>query len=424
MLKWIINNFRRKPREPLIVTDPRLSPGNIDPDALKVVRRLQQHGYAAYIVGGAVRDRLLGIVPKDFDVATSARPGDIRALFRNALIIGRRFRLAHIRFAGGKVIEVATFRCHHGKEVDETPVDRDNVFGTESDDAFRRDFTLNALFYDPGKNVIIDHTGGLADIRDRLLRSIGDPEVRLCEDPVRILRAIKFAAKFNLKIEAHLAAQIRAQRAKIDLCSERRLFEEFIKILKGGLTVSFLKKAEEFDFLSAYLPPFHHLHKTDPLLLQKIARACDSLAPAGESRRHFQFGLLLLPFLRRQLARTRDVQQALPQVFQELQHFLPLSKVERMHLRFLLGMAQRFEEGFRNRGGKKRGYVRKTVLAPWFNEALEFFWLAEGIEKGSDEVFRFWQAMAERERSRQDDRFQQPLREPAPDPVQRRPLDH
>src|SRR5690242_9336128 len=210
--------------EPTIV--PRsahlLSRRQIDPDALKVLYRLHEHNYVAYLVGGSVRDLLLDRRPKDFDIGTSAHPHQVKKLFRNCWIIGRRFRLAHVKF-GTKVVEVATFRRPTppaGEELDEalppdsiesplepTPptgaraIPRDNTFGTPEEDAFRRDFTVNALFYDIGTFSIIDYVGGLHDLRENLVRCIGDPDERFTEDPVRMMRAIALAARLDFKID-------------------------------------------------------------------------------------------------------------------------------------------------------------------------------------------------------------------------------
>ena len=172
----------------------------IDADADRVVRRLAKAGFKAYLVGGCVRDILVGRRPKDFDVATSATPNEIRNVFRNCRIIGRRFRLAHV-FFGDKIIETATFRANPREEEEDAGNDllirRDNVFGEEDEDARRRDFTINGLFYDVEKEEVIDHVDGLVDLDARLVRTIGDPDVRFQEDPIRMLRAIKFAARLD-----------------------------------------------------------------------------------------------------------------------------------------------------------------------------------------------------------------------------------
>jgi poly(A) polymerase len=258
--------------EPTIV--PRaahsISRRDIDPAALKVLYQLHEHGYIAYLVGGSVRDLLLGRHPKDFDIGTSAHPHQVKKLFRNCWIIGRRFRLAHVKF-GPKTIEVATFR----RQVDPdeltpeieaaaiTPADivapsdplppeqgdqprvpdrdersrlihRDNTYGTPEEDGFRRDFTVNALFYDIGTFAIIDYVGGLEDLEKRLIRCIGDPGVRFLEDPVRMLRAVVLAARLQFTIDEPILEAIKTHRHEIARSAPARLMEEFYKILRSG----------------------------------------------------------------------------------------------------------------------------------------------------------------------------------------------
>jgi poly(A) polymerase len=230
----------------------------IDQDAAKVVKRLTRAGHQAYLVGGGVRDLLLGQKPKDFDVATSARPHEVRALFRNCRVIGRRFRLAHVLFSGGKIIEVATFRrdprddesavdaVDEGDGVRLVPAKRqvgddadllirhDNAFGEPHEDAIRRDFTINGLFYDLERDEVIDYVGGVRDVRSRLVRTIGDPAIRFREDPIRILRAIKFCARLDLGIDAELYEAMIDQRQTVSRASPPRTFEEILRLLRGG----------------------------------------------------------------------------------------------------------------------------------------------------------------------------------------------
>jgi len=262
--------------EPRVIprAEHTLSRSDVDPDALKVLYRLQQAGYAAYLVGGGVRDLLLSRKPKDFDIGTSAHPYQVKKLFRNCWIIGRRFRLAHVKF-GTKVIEVATFRrqvqpgeevvqdgvpAHpsHGHPGDQTPaslagiethaddgaqlasredaqlIHRDNTFGTPEEDALRRDFTINALFYDIATFSIIDYVGGLDDLRDGIIRCIGDPFVRFREDPVRMMRAIAIASRLDFSIEDPIYDAIGGLRHEIANSSMARLLEEYYKILRAG----------------------------------------------------------------------------------------------------------------------------------------------------------------------------------------------
>jgi poly(A) polymerase len=261
--------------EPRIV--PReehpISRADIDPDALKVLYRLRQHDYTAYLVGGSVRDLLLGRRPKDFDIGTSAHPYQVKKLFRNCWIIGRRFRLAHVKF-GQKVIEVATFRRQVavGEEVVQdgvpapdptTPegehlIHHDNTFGTPEEDAFRRDFTINALVYDIATFSIIDYVGGLDDLHAAVVRSIGDPDVRLREDPVRMIRAIALAARLDFTIEPTLLDAIRRHRQEIAKSSLPRLLEEYYKILRAGSAEKAFRGLAEVGLLQPISSELHH----------------------------------------------------------------------------------------------------------------------------------------------------------------------
>jgi tRNA nucleotidyltransferase/poly(A) polymerase len=214
---------------------PVLDRASIDPDADRVVRKLARNGFKAYLVGGCVRDILVGRRPKDFDVATSATPNEIRATFRNCRIIGRRFRLAHV-FFGSKIIETSTFRANPRDEDDRPDllIRRDNVFGNETEDALRRDFTINGLFYDVEREEVIDHVGGLRDLDAKLVRTIGDPDIRFQEDPVRMLRALKFAARLDFTLEPATFRSLLRWRGEISKCAPPRVLEEIYRLLRGG----------------------------------------------------------------------------------------------------------------------------------------------------------------------------------------------
>jgi poly(A) polymerase len=243
--------------------DVVLEEDRIDPDAAKVVKRLERSGFQAYLVGGCVRDLLLGGKPKDFDVATNARPEDVRGLFRNCRIIGRRFRLAHILFGGGKVVEVATFRRNPAMEVPEEEVPEalddilirsDNVFGDAHEDALRRDFTINALFYDIDRRQVLDWCGGMQDIERRTIHTIGDPNVRFREDPIRILRAVKFAARLDLAITPDVYDAMVATREDLAKSARPRLFEEILRLLRGGAAHRSMWLLWETGAMSVVLP--------------------------------------------------------------------------------------------------------------------------------------------------------------------------
>lgn len=237
----------------------RIPASSIDINALKVLNRLHEHGFRACLVGGGVRDLMLGREPKDFDVATDASPEQVRQLFRNARLIGRRFRLAHVRY-GRDIIEVATFRAPHEEaerdgqgQVDENGrISRDNVYGTLEQDVWRRDFSINALYYDIADRSVIDYTGGVDDLASGVLRMIGDPELRYREDPVRMLRAIRFAAKLGFRIDPASESVIHDLNELMAEASPARLFEEFLKLMHGGCA------QETFELLRHY-QLFRHL---------------------------------------------------------------------------------------------------------------------------------------------------------------------
>jgi poly(A) polymerase len=232
---------------------PEIPTERLDADALRVIARLRHMHHQAYLVGGCVRDSLLGATPKDFDVATDAHPGEVRAVFRNCRLIGRRFRLAHVYFRGGKVIEVATFRKNPtdvAEDVGEGEggdllITRDNVFGTAEEDAVRRDFTVNGLFYDPATGEVIDYVGGRADLDARRIATIGDPEIRMREDPVRALRAVRFAARLGFTISPDTFEAMRRSAGELARCAPARVLEEIFKLLRCG------RSARAFELLRA-----------------------------------------------------------------------------------------------------------------------------------------------------------------------------
>jgi poly(A) polymerase len=281
---------------PVIVARPDhpISRSSIDSDALKVLNRLHEANYTAYLVGGSVRDLLLDRRPKDFDVGTSAHPYQIKKLFRNCWIIGRRFRLAHVKF-GDKAIEVATFRQHvpasaeplaDDAEIERLPdveadgdgrrsaardllIHRDNTFGTPEEDAFRRDFTVNALFYNIADRSIIDYVGGLDDIRGRVIRSIGDPVERFQEDPVRMLRAVVLAARLDFTLDAPVEAAIASQRHRLAQASPARMIEEYYKVLRSGAAERTFQALARYRLLEPVTPELQE-HAADEGFLDAL----------------------------------------------------------------------------------------------------------------------------------------------------------
>ncbi len=258
-------NVTRLNVQPRIIprAEHTISRAEISDNALKVLYRLMNAGYKAYLVGGGVRDILLGLKPKDFDVVTDAHPEQIRELFRNCRLIGRRFRLAHVRF-GPEIIEVSTFRaCHSGggeeAESEEGRILRDNVYGTIDDDVWRRDFTANALFYNIEDFSIVDYVGGVQDIQQRQLRLIGDPAARYREDPVRMLRAVRFAAKLGFEIHSDAAGPIPELAGLLNDIPPARLNEEFLKLFLAGAAEKTFKLLREIGLFSQLFPQLQQL---------------------------------------------------------------------------------------------------------------------------------------------------------------------
>ncbi len=235
-----------------------ISRKHISSGALKIIKQLQESGYEAYLVGGGVRDLLLGGEPKDFDVATSATPEEVRRIFRGARIIGRRFQIVHVRM-GREVVEVTTFR---GNDEEGTQVKRsedgmllrDNVYGNVVTDALRRDFTVNALYYTPEDFSVHDYTSGMDDLKRRLLRIIGDPVTRYKEDPVRMLRALRFAAKLGFQIEPGTAKPIRELGSLLGNISSSRMFEEVLKLFLNGSATATFELLRDYDLLQHLFP--------------------------------------------------------------------------------------------------------------------------------------------------------------------------
>lgn len=223
----------------------------IDHHALFVLDRLRAAGYEAYLVGGSVRDLLLGVKPKDFDISTSAKPEEIKALFRSCLLIGRRFRLAHVRF-GRKIIEVSTFRS--GDPGSDDLIVRDNVFGTAEEDVTRRDFTINGLFYDSATQSVIDYVEGYPDTKKRYLRVIGQPFVRFKQDPVRMIRLLKFQARFGLEVDPDARQALLDCRAEILKSSAARILEELLRMLESGSSAHFFRLMADHGILEQILP--------------------------------------------------------------------------------------------------------------------------------------------------------------------------
>jgi poly(A) polymerase len=340
---------------------------SLDFDALKVVNRLTRFGYEAYLVGGCVRDILFGKQPKDFDVATSAQPQEIKKLFRNCRLIGRRFRLAHLLFRG-KIIEVATFRRSPNSGDDITNRHAaENLFGGPADDAIRRDFTINALMYDAGRERILDYVNGLTDIKSRTLNTIGNPDRRFPEDPVRIIRAVKFAKRLDLVIGPDLLNSLKFHSASLGKCSPSRLVEEMFKVLQSRSSAECMKMLLSIGVLDTLLPTLSKKARELPTTEDAWAvlkRLDDGIIPCQSFPNSLMLAALAYPFCRMEMAADGDVSQNVQEAVSNLFRPMTFPKRQLAQTRQILVAQRRLLLGPTNKRAVKlldRDYAANAI---------------------------------------------------------------
>ena len=383
-----------------------ISRANISEAALKVLYRLKKSGYQAHLVGGGVRDLLLGREPKDFDVATDATPEQVKAAFGNARIIGRRFRLVHVRF-GREIIEVATFRSmqfQQEKHSEEGMVLRDNEFGSIEEDALRRDFTVNALYYNIADFSVIDYSNGMQDLEDGLLRLLGDPETRYREDPVRMLRAARFSAKLGFNIEAATEAPITRLAHLLGDVPSARLYEEVLKLFISGYAVSAFEKLRHYDLFAQLFPQTeealaHEDHEFPLVLVLKGLENTDKrLAQDKPVTPAFLFAVLLWEPLRR-IANELEA-EGLP-LYQALQHAGNQVVEEQVRCvaiprRFSTPMREiwTLQARFHNTKGKR---PLRLLAHPRFRAAYDFLLLRAESGEAAPELAAWWTKFQEQQ---------------------------
>jgi poly(A) polymerase len=401
MIKKLIRRVFGLPAEAMVHV-PRdrhgLQVASISPAAAKVCAVLREAGFSAYVVGGAVRDLLLNITPKDFDVATDARPEQIKPLFRRAIIIGRRFRLVHVMIAGD-TIEVSTFRAadlqttekdEHGRVL------RDNVFGTQEEDARRRDFTVNALYYDPTTEEVVDFHGGLGDLKKRVLRVIGDPATRYREDPVRMLRAVRLGAKLGLTLDPATRAPIRSLAPLMERVPPARLFDEMLKLLLSGHASACLRELREVGLHKGLLPLL------DVILEQPLGERFVTLALAQTDERvlaerpvspAFLFAALLwhevlAAWKTREKRGERSIpalEAAMDEVLEVQCEKLAITRKLTATMREVWALQPRFE-------GRSGARAYRLLEAPRFRMAYDFLALRAASGEVDAELEAWWRA--------------------------------
>ncbi len=408
------NSGTENPNEPRIIARPEhnVSRENISRSALKVLYRLNKAGFQAFLVGGCVRDALLGLNPKDFDVATDAHPDEVRALFSNCRLIGRRFRLAHVRF-GREIIEVATFRAAADHvdddelQDDEGRILRDNVYGSIDSDIWRRDLTCNALYYNIADFSIWDYAGGVEDIRNKQVVFIGDPARRLREDPVRMLRAVRFAAKLGFEIENDASKAIHDLAGLLTSVPAARLFDEFVKLFQGGHAVRTFELLWEYRLFDELFPETSAELNDDErfgeflrLALTNTDRRVQDDKPVTPM---FLLGVLFWAPVRRAAAVLQQREemseaQALSLAAYELtgmhQSRISIPKRFSLPMRDMIALQPRFE--------KTRGKRAMNLLEHRrFRAAYDFFMLRSEVGEADPSLAEFWtdvQTQSESER--------------------------
>ena len=383
-----------------------ISRKDIAPNALKVLYRLTSAGYHAYIVGGGIRDLLLKKKPKDFDIATDATPEEVKNLFRNGHIIGRRFKIVHVRF-GREIIEVTTFRANHARsnEISDNPtrhqikglasahsesgmILRDNVYGNIDEDALRRDFTINALYYTTDGFRVLDFCSGMDDLKAKKIRIIGNPIERYKEDPVRMLRAIRFAAKLDFTIEENTQKPIDELSYLLDSISSARLFDETLKLMTGGYAERTFEMLRRFQ-LGTYLfaPTLEALSESDGssanLVFLALKNTDDRLAKGKSVTPAFLFASLLWPVLKLYLAKSKNLglppqkafQQAAQSALSEQLHYTAIPKRFTLATREIWELQQKL-------GVRTKRNVDRVFNSSRFRAAYDFLLLRE--ESGED----------------------------------------
>jgi poly(A) polymerase len=375
----------------------RLDISKVDPDALYVMEKLRANGHTAYLVGGSVRDLFLNKKPKDFDISTSAEPEQIKRLFRNCILIGRRFRLAHIRF-GKKILEVSTFRS--GDTENDELIIRDNKWGSPEEDVLRRDFTINGLFYDSATQEIIDYAEGYPDLQKKMLRTIGQPFIRFRQDPVRMLRLIKFQARFGFDVDPAAHVALLECRQEIVKSSSARIQEELLRMLESGASEPFFRLLSEHGFIHLMMPSYGEFMESQNsedvfAYLKEVDRAFQDTSRPPLSRAVL-LACLVFPLVEKRIQTRYIDREKIPhlgeiahEVMEQINEiFLPFFQLSRRMKGCLVSI---LTSQYRLTPIEKRkGRRMRIPKDPEFAQALEFFELRAALEPALQSTWEEW----------------------------------
>ncbi|PLX63247.1 MAG: polynucleotide adenylyltransferase PcnB [Sedimenticola selenatireducens] len=379
-----------------------ISRANISEHATKVLYRLKAAGFQSYLVGGGVRDLLLGREPKDFDVATDATPEEVKAVFRNCSLIGRRFRLAHVHF-GREIIEVATFRSMQDasepgdRETENGMLVRDNIYGSIEEDALRRDFTINALYYNIEDFSVVDYAGGMADLQSGVLRLLGDPDIRYREDPVRMLRAVRFAAKLGFVINTACEQPLFEMGSLLQSVPAARLFEEVLKLFMAGVALQSFEKLRHYGLFGELFPETeeclaHEDHEFPITFVIRGMQNTDSRIREGKPvTPAFLFAVLLWEPVRLLAERLRENGEAPLPAMQQAGSDILMTQLERVSIpkRFSIPMREiwNLQHRFEQRAGKR---PHRLLTHPRFRAAYDFLLLRAEAGEVDQELADWW----------------------------------
>jgi poly(A) polymerase len=392
--------------KPVIVPRDKhnISRSSISKAALKVLYRLQRAGFSAYLVGGGVRDLLLGLHPKDFDVVTDAHPEQIQRLFSNSYIIGRRFKLVHVRF-GNEIIEVATFRGKTQKDAGRVHTShglllRDNVYGTLEDDVWRRDFTVNALYYNIADFSVVDYTGGMQDLQMKIIRVIGDPTARYREDPARMLRAIRLAGKLNFAIELESKQAIKAHKELLQHIPPARLFDKLLKVFHSGKSLTIFELLQEHSLFSMlFSQVVASFQKIDgEIFLRQAFKNTDERINANKSiNSSFLFAVILwCPLLTKKDGYLQHTEMTEHQAMHEAMSDVIAEQLKTIAIprKFILVMREIWQLQYHLEHTKVRR-IYKLLYYPRFRAAYDFLVLRCHLEEHLIPLAKWWQALQE-----------------------------
>ena len=384
-------------------SDHNIDLQSFSPHALSVVKTLKKAGYEAYIVGGCIRDLLLKTKPKDFDISTSAKPEEVKALFKNCILVGKRFRLAHIRFPN-QIIEVATFRS--GSNEEDSLITKDNLWGSAEEDVLRRDFTINGLFYDPSEEVIIDYTGGVEDLRNRYLRTIGDPFLRFKQDPVRMLRLLKILSRYAFTVDPKTLEALQESRYDLVKSSQPRVFEELIKVLNSSESTIFFQLASEYRILEILFPYMAKAFSLSKTLQDQTFACLTALDKKTRQRsccleRHLLLAVLLFPIVNFNVRYkySQYPTMSIQSIFDYIRNFLTeffadpftsCSKKNFILTTLLLQMQYRLTPPSPLKKEKKSFFNKKLLRHTYFLEALYLLEIRSKVYPKVEPIYNEW----------------------------------